>query len=90
MFNKKVKKEVSVSINRTFASITAPLSKMVADLEEYTEDQKNKELELVNQKMDIDVKIALSKDEQAKATVTASNLKAFLDPTRVLVTKAAE
>ena len=74
---------------KTFATITAPLSGMVEKLEVYVDKQKENEAGLEQQKKDIDDMIVISKDEQAKSVVTAKNLKIFMDPTRVLVTEEA-
>ena len=74
---------------KDFASITAPLSKMVTDLEAYNKEQQTNEVNLNKEKEEIDKKIALSKEEQGKALTTAANLKSFMDPTKIVVTEDA-
>jgi uncharacterized iron-regulated protein len=74
---------------KTFATITAPLSGMVEELTEYAEEQERKVEDFNIQKQEIDRQIDVAEDEKAKSVVTSKNLKAFMDPTRVLVTEEA-
>jgi len=74
---------------KTFATITKPLSGMVDDLTTYASEQDQKVVDFNTEKDEIDRSIGVAEDEKAKSIVTAKNLKAFMDPTRVLVTEEA-
>jgi len=81
MFGKKEK---------TFAMITAPLSGMVEELNDHVVKQEQKVVDLNTEKREIDQKINVAENEKAMSAVTAKNLKTFMDPTKVLVTKEAK
>jgi len=74
---------------KTFATITKPLSGMVDDLTTYASEQEQRVVDFNTEKDEIDRNIGMAKDERAKSIVTAKNLTAFMDPTRVVVTEEA-
>ena len=74
---------------KTFATITKPLSGMVENLGTYADEQEQKVVNLNAAKTEIDNQIGVAEDERSKSVVTAKNLKTFMDPTKIIVTKEA-
>lgn len=63
---------------KNYASIVAPLKKMVADLGTYIEEQKKKITDLTDQKTKIEEDIALSESEIAKSNFTTGKINDLL------------
>jgi len=76
--------------DRNFETITAPLSTIMEELNTYNDEQRATEKDLEDLKQVLDAQIATSREEQQKASVTARNIKSFMDPTKILVTEDAK
>ena len=74
---------------KTLATITEPLGGMVESLNTYADEQKQRVVNLNATKDEIDTQIGVAEDETSKSVVTAKNLKTFMDPTKIIVTKEA-
>lgn len=86
---KELKELKKKGLDRSFADITAPLVKMVDDLETYAAAQAVNEADLEVEKAAIQAKINVSKDEQDSSKSFASKLKDLKDPNKKLMFEEA-
>lgn len=70
--------------------ITEPLSGMVDKLDNHAVVQLQKIVDLNDTKQEIDKRIGAAENEKAMPIATARNIKAFMDPTKILVIKDVE
>lgn len=82
---KELKELKRKGLDKTFSDITAPIGKMIEDLEGYASAQQANEADLEIEKAAIQAKINVSKDEQTSSTAFASKLKDLKDPNKKLM-----
>lgn len=66
---------------KTYASITAPLGKMLDELKSYIQSQKTQILRFNTQKNEIDKKIAVSENEINSSKHSVEQLSKIIKPT---------